>query len=266
MGASYAKPKKKITLSLSIITKNAESTLDKTLQSVQGLVDEIVCVDNLSSDKTLGILKNYSAHIYTYKGTNLSEQRKIGWKKCLGEWILVLDSDEIVSEELKDDIRYQILDARSKQKRQQVKGFYIPFQNHFLDKPLHYGGEDYTMLRLFKKNAVTIRDNLVHEGFILDYNESSVLKGRIYHYSYRSLWQVYRKFTDYAIREAHQKKLRNEKTSVWKILTYPPHMFWARFVKDKGYKDGLFRIPLDLGFAWMELVTYTAMYFINDKQ
>jgi hypothetical protein len=38
-------------------------------------------------------------------------------------------------------------------------------------------------------------------------------------------------------------------------------MFWARFIKDKGYKDGFFRIPLDLGFAYMEFLTYVLMLF-----
>jgi len=46
---------------------------------------------------------------------------------------------------------------------------------------------------------------------------------------------------------------------------YPAHMFWARFIKDKGYKDGFFRIPLDLGFACMEFITYFSMLFIGPK-
>ena len=44
------------------------------------------------------------------------------------------------------------------------------------------------------------------------------------------------------------------------------HMFWARFVEDKGYKDGIFRIPLDLGFAYMEFLTYFLMLFIKNKK
>ena len=47
---------------------------------------------------------------------------------------------------------------------------------------------------------------------------------------------------------------------------YGPHMFYARFIKDRGYKDGLFRIPLDLGFAYMELVTYVMLGYYNIKK
>ena len=44
---------------------------------------------------------------------------------------------------------------------------------------------------------------------------------------------------------------------------YPPHMFYARFIKDGGYKDGFSRVPLDLGFAYMELVTYLVLALKN---
>ena len=44
---------------------------------------------------------------------------------------------------------------------------------------------------------------------------------------------------------------------------YPTHMFWSRFIKDKGYKDGYFRIPLDLGFAYMEFITYITLPFFK---
>ena len=77
---------------------------------------------------------------------------------------------------------------------------------------------------------------------------------------------MYGKFTDYALREAKIKKEKGERTSLRKIFFHPAHMFWARFVEDEGYKDGLFRIPLDLGFAYMEFLTYITLPFISLKK
>ena len=74
---------------------------------------------------------------------------------------------------------------------------------------------------------------------------------------------MYCKFTRYALNDAKQKSIKGEKTSLKKIIMYPMHMFWSRFIEDKGYKDGLFRIPLDLGFAYMEFVTYLFIPFFN---
>ena len=72
---------------------------------------------------------------------------------------------------------------------------------------------------------------------------------------------MFNKFTDYAKRDVQTKINNREKSSLKKIILYPLHMFWARFFKDKGYKDGLFRIPLDLGFAYMEFLTYFLLLF-----
>lgn len=240
-------------ISLLMIVKNASSTIEKSLMSVQGLVDTIVVVDNFSTDKTVQIAKKYGAKVYFYKGESLGEQRAYGLNKCRTEWVLVLDSDETVTSELKREIK-------SKLQNPNIKGFLIPFQNHLFGHPIKYGGEDYKMLRLFRKDQAKITPDLVHEKFAVS-GKISFLKNKINHYSYRSLGQMYRKFTDYAVREAKQKQMLGEKSSLKKIFLYPPHMFWARFIKDKGYKDGIYRIPLDLGFGYMEFVTYWRLKF-----
>ncbi|PIS16108.1 hypothetical protein COT62_00145 [Candidatus Roizmanbacteria bacterium CG09_land_8_20_14_0_10_41_9] len=112
------------------------------------------------------------------------------------------------------------------------------------------------MLRLFKKNHTKISPNLVHERFELVSGKAGILKNPIIHHSYRSLSQIFAKFTNYGRREAERKYRKNEPTSLKKIVLYPLHMFWARFIKDKGYRDGFFRMPVDLGYAYMEWLTY----------
>lgn len=248
----------KSSLSVVIITKNAEELIDQCIQSLKGLADEIIVADDYSTDKTVEIARKYGAKVYLHHQPDFGKQKAYGVSKTKGEWVLVVDSDEIVSEELKKEIKEIPRSARN----DRYDGYYIPFQNHFLGKSLKYGGENYKKLVLFKCNAVTIKPALVHEKFEIKSTKIGELKGKIYHYSYRSLGQMYKKFTDYAIREAKQKTRKGEKTSIKKIFLYPIHMFWARFIKDKGYKDGLFRIPLDLGFAYMEFLTYVLMLFI----
>ncbi len=244
-------------LSLLMITKNAEQLLEKSLQSCDEMVDEIVIVDNYSKDRTREIGKKYGAKIYLNEESDLGKQRLYGLKKVTGDWVLVLDSDEIISDQLRSEIKLKVKSSKLKIK---YEAFYIPFQNHFLGRRVNYGGENYQKLWLFRKDTVVIGSALVHERFELKKGKIGKLKHKIYHYSYRSLSQTYRKFTDYAFREAKQKIQNGEKTSLKKIFFYPIHMFWARFIKDKGYKDGFFRIPLDLGFAYMELLTYLLLW------
>jgi glycosyltransferase involved in cell wall biosynthesis len=243
-------------LSLLMITKNGQELIEKSLTSVIGLVDEIAIIDNYSSDRTVTIAKKFGARIYFNREENLGKQRRFGLDKVSNDWVLVLDSDEIVSEKLAKEIKLKIVYSEN-------YGYYIPFQNHFLGRPLRYGGENYKKLILFRKKSVKIHPSMVHEKFELKQGRAGYLKNKIYHYSYRSLWQMFRKFSDYAIREAKQKSKDGEKSSFKKIFLYPPHLFWARFIKDKGYKDGIFRIPLDLGFAYMEFLTYFLLFFYS---
>jgi len=243
-------------ISVLMITKNAQELLVKSLRSVAGLANEIVVVDDYSTDETVKIAKRFKARIIQNHEEDFGKQRKFSLKQATNSWILVLDSDEIVPICLKKEIKKVVSESK-------FNGYYIPFNNHFLGKKLRYGGEDYKKLILFKKDKVTITPALVHEKFVIKSGKVGYLKNKVYHYSYRSLLKMYQKFTDYAVREARQKVKNGEKTSLKKIFFYAPHMLWARFIKDRGYKDGFFRLPLDIGFAGMEFLTYFLMLFIK---
>jgi glycosyltransferase involved in cell wall biosynthesis len=242
------------------ITRNADRLLDKAFLSVEKIADEIVVVDSNSTDRTLEIAKRHKARIYSLKTKNLGYQKEFGVKKINYEWVLILDSDEIVTPQLAKEIKKTI---NSKTK---YYGYKIPYQNHLFGKPIYYGGEDYAKLILFKKKYATIKPALVHENFQVKNLNSSQLKNKILHYSYLTLPQMYRKFSQYAIAEAIQKKDSSEKSSLKKIFAYPAHMFWARYIKDKGYKDYWARIFLDLGFAYMEWLTYLYLAWLNLKK
>lgn len=250
-------------LTLVVITKNAAKSLYTTLSSVSGLVDEIIIIDDFSKDETIKIAKQFSTQIFIHHEYDLGLQRKYGLSKVKTPWVLILDADEILSDKIKKEISLLF----SKPTQIAYDGFMIPFQTHFLGKPLHHGGENYSKMALFKMSKVKIKASLIHEKYEITQGEIGTLKNSILHYSYESIIEMYKKFTDYAVRDAKQKKFRQEKSSFKKIFIYPIHMFWARFIIDKGYQDGIFRIPLDLGFAYMEFLTYLllALFNLNSK-
>jgi len=239
-----------------MITKNSDAILDESLASLKKLTDEIIIVDSRSTDNTLRIARKYRARIYVSDEEDLGKKRALGFKKAKNNWILTIDADEVIPPSLASEIK-QVVESGK------YDGYYLPFQCHYLGRPVCYGGESHRKLRLFKKDCVVIKPALVHEGYEMTKGRTTTLENKICHYSYRSLPQMYGKFTDYALREARQKKVKGEKTSFKKIFMYPVHMFYARFVKDKGYKDGLWRLPLDLGFAYMEWATYFFMIFLR---
>ncbi len=256
-------------LSVLMITKNAAETLGKSLASVKKIADEIIIVDSKSTDRTVEIAKSYLAKVYVKEFTDIGKQRIFGLSKATGKWILILDCDEIVSKNLMKEIKLKIVPPKrdpakgGKNKKLKINSYYIPYQNFFLNKPLKYGGEDYKMLRLFRRVKLSIKPSLVHNRLEVKDQRVGYLKGKIFHHSYRSFLQMLKKFTDYGIRMAKEKYLNGERSSLKKIFLYPLHLFWSRFITDKGYEDGLFRIPLDLGFAYMEMVTYLLLFFYS---
>lgn len=239
-----------------MIIKNPDEIIMKSLRSLSGLAKEIVIVDNYSKKVSLDIIRDFDVKIFFHKENNLGLQKGYGLKKCRGEWILSLDCDEIVTEELATEIKETIQKTNN-----DINGYIISFQNYFLGRPINYGGENYRMLRLFRRKSGKIKESLVHEHFEIREGKVKNLKNKIKHYSYRSIKQMMTKFTDYAKREFVQKSKVGETSSLKKLILYPLHMFYARFIKDKGYKDGMFRIPLDLGFAYMEFLTYLLLMF-----
>ncbi len=259
-------------LSILMITKNAAETLEKSLASVKKIADEIIIVDSKSTDRTVEIAKNYLAKVYVKEFSDIGKQRIFGLSKASGKWVLILDCDEIVSEKLAKEIKKKIVPPKrdpakgGKNKKLKINGYYISYQNFFLNKPLQYGGEDYKMLRFFRRVKLSIKPSLVHNRIEVKDQKVGYLKGKIFHHSYRSIIQIFVKFTDYGIRMAKEKYLEGEQSSLKKIFLYPAHMFWARFIEAKGFEDGLFRIPLDLGFAYMEFVTYITLFILNIKK
>jgi len=247
-------------LSLVMIAYNAEGTIEQSLISVQGLVDDIIIVDNYSTDKTVDIAKKYGVTIIFYQGKNRGIQCQLGINQTTNNWVLILDSDETVSKELKQEI-VTLLNCYIVKE----DGFFVPFQSYYLGRKLYRGGENYKKLILFRRDKAKIEPLAVHYVCQISSGKIGTLKNKVNHYSYRNLLDIYKKFFHYGLEEAKLKIKAGEKTSFKKIFFYPAHMFWSRFIKDKGYKDGLFRIPLDLGFAYMEFVTYASMLFIRSN-
>lgn len=94
------------TISLCMITKNEEKNLEKCLNSVKPITDEIIIVDTGSTDKTKEIAKKFTSKIYDFKwNDDFSEARNFSLQKATKEWVLVLDSDELIAKKDIDKVK-----------------------------------------------------------------------------------------------------------------------------------------------------------------
>ena len=135
-------------LSVAMITYNEERIIEKTLSSIHNWVDEIVVIDSYSTDNTQNILEMFNIKFYKEKWQGYSKQKNLAISKCSGNWILVLDADEVINNGLKDEILNVI------KKPEKFVGFKVKRKFYIGKRWIRYGGyfPDY-QLRLFKNNV-----------------------------------------------------------------------------------------------------------------
>lgn len=226
-------------ISVLIICRRVDDLLIRTINSVTSIKPQLIIDISESSIKALGERKNKLIEVAKY------------------EWILVLDTDEVVSKELLSEI-VQI--ARTSPSG--VNGYRIKYQNYIFGRPVYYGGENYARVQLFRKDsakfaALPIHEYPIIEGKVID------IDGVIHHYSYVNLIKVFIKFTKYAWQMAGEKQKVGEKVTVKKLLLYGPHMVWARAIKDEGWRDGWRGIVIALCFGYMETLMYWLLLWRN---
>ncbi len=224
-------------LSLLTISRRVDDKLVKTIKSVETLEPQMVVGISESDDELLGKRKNALIAV------------------AAGEWLLLLDTDEVVSVQLAKEIHDVVTKSPD-----DTHGYQISYQNHAFGKELRFGGEKYAKVRLFRKKYGYVSPLPVHEEVIVE-GKLGKLTGVIHHYSYQTLSQVLVKFTSYAWTLAGQKRQAKERNSFQKLFLYGPHMFWARAIKDQGWRDGWRGILLALCFGYMETLTYWLLLY-----
>ena len=239
----------KSNISTVIAAYQDENIIDDALKSVTWTDEIIVIFANNTVDKSPEIAKLYTKKIY-YSPNDLGQQRNVGIYQAISKWILILDTDERVSNGLKNEL----LKISASENNIQ-NGYYIPFENHFLNRRLKWGNQNYSKKRFFKKEKGHVEFSKIHPEIIIE-NPVGKLRNSIIHYSFRSLGQTLEKFTYYASVEAEELFKIGERVNLKKLTLYPLHMFWAIFVKDEGYRDGVWGLGLALCFTYYEFAKY----------
>ena len=128
-----------------VITKNEQEMIGDCLQSLQ-FADEIIVIDNGSTDSTNHIAQKMGAKIIKSQSTSFSGARNDGLAAAMGDWILYVDADERVSPELQLEIKSIMADKSS------PAAYDIPRRNFYLGREMHYGGwGNDSVIRLFQK-------------------------------------------------------------------------------------------------------------------
>lgn len=222
-------------LSVAMITFNEEKNLERTLESIKDIADEIIIVDSGSKDRTEVIAQKYEAKFITQSWLGYGKQRNLAINNSNGEWILCIDADEEISLELKEKIK-EIINGASTNNE---KVYEINRRSVCFGKELKYGGWGTSFaVRLFKRGSGLFNDNTVHESFETDCNIYKI-KENIFHHSYLTLEDYFLKFNRYTTEGALEYYKKGKKSSVFQIIFNPFYKFIRMYILRLGFLDGI---------------------------
>ena len=219
-----------------ILTKNEDKNIKKCIESVKWC-DEIIIIDDNSTDKTLEIAKKYNVKIFFHSLDNdFSAQRNFGISKAKNEWVLFVDSDEIISDALAFEISNAI--TLKDQSLRSFNGFYIKRSDFMWGKRLMHGETgNISLLRLARKNK-GLWKGMTHEKWEIT-RPVGRLVNPLLHFPHTTLEEFLREVNFYTDIRAQELKTKKTKVFFWSIVFYPVGKFLINFIFKKGFMDGM---------------------------
>lgn len=221
-------------LSVVIITFNEERNIARCIESVQEIADEIVVVDSLSTDKTREICEGFSVKFFTVKWRGYSAQKNYANSLATNDWILSIDADEAISEELK----LSVLKWKSGEKPTFAR--FNRLTNYCGQWIRHCGWHPDTKLRIFNKNQASWQGD-VHEELKFDDNlRVEFLKGDLLHFSYYTVDEHVAQTNKFSTLAAQQLVKQGKKISLFKVIVSPAAKFLRKYFINLGFMDGYY--------------------------
>ncbi len=239
----------KIPLSVVVITKNEEVNVDMCLGSVYNWADEIIVVDDESRDKTVELAKKYTDRIFHRRMDNEGTHRNWAYAQAKNEWVLSLDADEYVSEELKKEITEAIKDPN-------FHAYSIPLRNFIGDYQVRYSGwYPAGKLRMFMKSRFKYEEVGVHPRVFLT-GETGHLTKDIVHKGYPDFEHFLGSLNRQTTLEAKKWIETNRHMSLGKAIWRTVDRFPRSFIGKKGYKDGFIGFMIAFFASLYQIMSY----------
>ncbi len=226
-------PIDQIDLSVVMITLNEGACLRRCFESLPKGI-QLVVVDSGSSDNTEDICKEFGAEFYTRPFDNYSSQKNHALSYAKRKWVLSLDADEILDDQMTSTILGVV---RSDPKNQ---AFRLRRSLVFLGRKMRYGKTSDYPIRLFRKGSARFEGE-IHERLVFESSVTTEIlaTGYLWHYSYDDLSDYFTKFNEYTTKIAAGHQLhRSSAPSVLKLSARPWTEFLYRYIIRLGFLDG----------------------------
>jgi len=242
----------KVPISVVVLTKNEEERIAECLESVLW-ADEIIVVDDYSTDKTVEIAKKYTQKIFLRKMDIEGRHRNWAYAQAKNAWVLSLDADERATTELRYEIEH-VIDTKSN-----YAGFTIPRRNYIGKYWVRYSGwYPSPQLKLFRKDKFRYEEVEVHPRAFMD-EPCGHLKSDILHYSYRDFEDFLNKLNRQTTWEAKKWYKQNKPMTKARFLWRTIDRFFRSYLGKRGFRDGFigFVVAFYAGlYQWISYLKY----------
>jgi len=245
-----------MTLSVCSVSYNEEWIIARTFNAVKDIADEMILVDSGSTDRTREIAASLGVKVFIedpYLGCGL--QKNVAIDKCTGDWILFLDADEVVNEELKAEI-VRIINLPDAADIYRVR-----FQSYCFDRLIKHGGwSSFYKVRLFKKGAGKFSVHIIHSFF--EGRKDAVIEkinkknANILHYTYTDLTHFIEKNNRYTNEKALMLYRLGRKPQSIKLVFSPIIRFFKSYFFKLGFLDGIDGLVLSILGSWYSMLQY----------
>ena len=217
-----------------IIAGNEEKNIRRCLESVRW-ADEIVVVDSFSKDRTFDIAKEYTERAYQHEWRGYVAQKALAKSYATMPWVMFVDADEEVSEDLRDEI----LTLLTKGVPDQVAGFDFPRMVWFLNRWIRHG--DWypdRKLRLFRCDRGTCGGTEPHDRIYVQ-GKVRHLHAPLFHYTYDSIDDQFETLNRFSRISANGQKNRSLSSILYHMVLDPPFRFIRCYFGRHGFLDGI---------------------------
>ncbi|MGD8569146.1 MAG: glycosyltransferase family 2 protein [Gammaproteobacteria bacterium] len=246
-------------ISACIISYNEEKKIEDCLRSLDGVADEIIVVDSLSSDATRDIARKYTDKIFEQAFLGHVEQKNLAVSKASHDWILSLDCDERLSEPLKASI------VAIKDQLDSADAYRMARKTFYVYRWLNHCWYPDKKVRLFNKHKARWGGINPHDKVIVDSDRIVPLQGDILHYSFDSIsahLQTLDKFTDIGANEIIK---RGKKVTLLSPFTHATWTFIRMYILRRGFLDGFAGLVASLLSFMHVFVKYSKVIFYRRR-
>lgn len=248
-------------LSAFIICQNESDRIERCLASLQGWADQIVVLDSGSTDGTQDIVRRYTPLLVETDWPGYGPQRNRALAHCSHDWVLSIDADEWLSDELKASI-----DAALSEPDLRATVLKLPWRTHFLGRQMRFGRYSTPQAKMFRREGTRFRDHQVHESLLMTLPRiERVVRGPLHHDSWRSFEHAQQKHLKYAGLLAAQKFAAGKRSNLLYAALRFKVDFLQQYVLRGGFLDGWRGLLMAMMLGQYAFAKYAALWSLEQQ-